>query len=119
MAKKFRTLVSRMPVDAQQRIHDQAQAMLLELNLQELRQLCTKLTQKEVAELLDVTQAYVSKFERREDMLLSTLYAYVHSLGGELELHARLPGRKAVRITQFDHLTDISTLSAQKVDESK
>lgn len=116
MAKKFKTLISRMPADAQQRIHDRAQAALLELNLQELRQLCAKLTQTEVAELLDVTQAYVSKFERRQDMLLSTLYAYVHSLGGELELRARLPGRKTVRITQFDHLVDIPALIAQKDD---
>jgi predicted transcriptional regulator len=39
--------------------------MLLEMNLQELRPRCTELTQEDVAELLDVTQAYVSKFERK------------------------------------------------------
>jgi transcriptional regulator with XRE-family HTH domain len=78
--------------------------MLLEMNLQELRQRCTELTQQDVAELLDVTQAYVSKLERRGDMLVSTLYSFVKSLGGELEIRARLPGTGEVRITQFEHL---------------
>lgn len=73
------------------------------MNLQELRQHCTDLTQKDVADLLDVTQAYVSKFERRGDVLLSTLFAYVQALGGELEIRAKLPGCGDVKITQFDH----------------
>jgi hypothetical protein len=33
-----------------------------------------------------VTQGYVSKLERQNDMLLSNLYAYVEALGGEVEI---------------------------------
>jgi transcriptional regulator with XRE-family HTH domain len=76
--------------------------MLLEMNLQELRQQCTTLTQEDVGELLRVTQAHVSKLERREDMLLSTLYEYVRALGGEVAVQVRIPGHEAVSITQFE-----------------
>ena len=76
--------------------------MLLEMDLQELRQRCTDLTQEDVATLLDVTQAYVSKFERRKDALISSLYAHVKALGGEIELRVRVPGHDEVRLTQYE-----------------
>jgi len=113
MAKPFKNLVGRMSPDAQKRVQAKTQTMLLEMSLQELRQHCTDLTQGDVAELLAVTQPYVSKFERREDMLLSTLYAYVTALGGELEIRARLPGSAEIRVTQFEHLRDITSAAGK------
>lgn len=44
------------------------------------------LTQTELAEALGVGQAAVAKIERRQDLLLSTLRAYLAAVGG----HARL-----------------------------
>jgi transcriptional regulator with XRE-family HTH domain len=114
MAKPFKNLVGRMSPAAQKRVEERTQAMLLEMNLQELRQHCTELTQEDVARLLEVTQAYVSKFERRGDMLLSTLYAYVKALGGELEIRARLPGAEEVRITQFEHLGQLAAMTTER-----
>lgn len=111
MAKQFKNLVAHMSPQAQKQVKELSEAMLLELNLQELRQRCTELTQQDVAELLDVTQAYVSKFERRGDMLLSTLYSYIHALGGELEIRARVPGHEEVHITQFEHLGQLNDLT--------
>jgi predicted XRE-type DNA-binding protein len=99
MAKPFQTLTARMSPEAQARAKRRTQS-----NLQELRQRCSRLTQEEVASLLQVTQPDVSKFERRGDMLLSTLYAFVRSLGGQLEIRVSFPGDQRVRVTQFDHL---------------
>lgn len=48
-------------------------------------------TQVEIAEALGVSQANVSKIERREDLYLSTLRAYVEALGGRLALTAVFP----------------------------
>ena len=45
-------------------------------------------TQSEVAAIAEMTQAELSKFERREDHLISTLRRYVTALGGELEVVA-------------------------------
>ena len=114
MAKPFKNLVDKMSPEAQQCVHAQTQALLLDLSLQDLRQHCTELTQADVAELLHITQAYLSKFERRGDMLLSTLYAYVTALGGELEIRAKLPGADEVRVTQFEHLVHLTELTAKR-----
>lgn len=107
MSKPFKNLVAKMSPEAQERAKARTREMLLEMNLQELRQRCAELTQEDVAKLLDVTQAFVSKFERREDVLLSTLYGYVEALGGELEIRAKFPGREDVRVTQFDNLSKL------------
>jgi transcriptional regulator with XRE-family HTH domain len=104
MAKPFKTLREKMSPERQERNKAQAARMLLEMDLQELRQRYTELTQEDVAALLKVTQAYVSKFERGGDALLSSLYAYIKALGGELELRARFPDHEEVRITRFEEL---------------
>jgi len=46
-------------------------------------------TQERLAKVPDVRQAAVSKLEGRDDLLLSTLAAYVRALGGTLEVVAR------------------------------
>ncbi len=49
------------------------------------------LTQVEVAERLNVSQAAVATIETRTDLLLSTLGKYIRALGGELEVRAVFP----------------------------
>ncbi len=118
MSKPFKTLVAKMSPDAQERAKARTREMLLEMNLQELRLRCAELTQEDVAKLLDVTQAFVSKFERREDVLMSTLYGYVKALGGELEIRAKFPGQPDVRVTQFDNLAKLHE-AASSVEHEK
>lgn len=90
MAKKFTELRSRMSPEVQARAAARAEAMLLEMQLQELRR-ARNVTQVEVARAMNVEQAAVSKLERREDMYVSTLREYVKALGGELKLVASFP----------------------------
>ncbi len=50
-----------------------------------------KLTQKELAERLEVTRPFVSKIERAEsDIRISTLHRFVESLGGKLNISIEL-----------------------------
>ena len=49
------------------------------------------LTQVELAERLNVSQAAVATIETRTDLLLSTLAKYIRALGGELEVRAVFP----------------------------
>lgn len=51
-----------------------------------------KRSQLLVASQLGTTQSEISRLERREDALISTVSAYVKSLGGTLDLVARFPG---------------------------
>lgn len=90
MAKKFSELRAKMSPEAQARAAARAEAVLLEMQLQELRK-ARNVTQVEVAKAMSVEQAAVSKLERREDMYVSTLREYVKALGGELKLVASFP----------------------------
>jgi DNA-binding XRE family transcriptional regulator len=61
------------------------------------------LPQTHVAERMNVTQASVSKLERRDDMHIRTLARYVATLGGVLEISIRFPGNsETFRLCQFD-----------------
>ena len=88
--RKFSQLREKMSPESQARAAAQAQAMLVEMDLRELRK-SRNATQVEVAAALHVEQAAVSKMERRNDMYLSTLQGYIEALGGELKLVASFP----------------------------
>lgn len=104
MAKKFRALVEEtLNQEQQATARAEARAMRLEMNLRQIREKLSELSQEDVAELLNVTQPYISKLERQHDMLVSKLYDYVGTLGGQIEIHAKFPDRDVV-LTQFDDL---------------
>lgn len=103
MARKFEELRAKMSPERRRRNEAETARKLLDLNLQELRQNVASLKQEDIAEMLHVTQGYVSRLERQDDMLMSKLYAYVHALGGKLEILAKFPNEE-VRITQFDEI---------------
>lgn len=49
------------------------------------------MTQEQVADRMGIAQSDVSKLERRPNLKLSTLRAYVAALGGALDVTVRLP----------------------------
>jgi transcriptional regulator with XRE-family HTH domain len=76
--------------------------MVEEMPLDELRE-ARELTQEQLARVLRVNQAAVSKMERRTDMYLSTLQGIIKAMGGQLEIRAVFPDG-VVRINQFRDL---------------
>ena len=70
------------------------------VGLAELRRLAGY-SQVELARSLDVQQPVISKRERCEDMMLSTLKSTVEALGGVLDLRVVL-GKTTVRLDLFD-----------------
>lgn len=93
MAQKFRDLVAAtMSPKARQQAHEIAQLHLAEMELVDLRE-ALKISQNDLAKRLKVTQAAVSRLERRPNMQLETLSNYINALGGELEVRAVLPNR--------------------------
>jgi DNA-binding XRE family transcriptional regulator len=69
---------------------------ILEMNLRALREFLGK-TQEELAQLAETAQSELSRTERRDDHLVSTLRRYVEALGGELEVVASF-GKKSIRL---------------------
>ena len=104
MATKFRDVREKMAPERQERIRQRTQELLAELPLQELRQ-ARALSQEELAEVLGLNQATISKLERRTDMYLSSLRRFIEAMGGELEITANFPEGK-VRIQLFEDLQD-------------
>jgi len=102
MAKNFKELQAKMSPQARARSEAKAERMIQEMALDELRT-ALDLTQEQLAEVLHVRQAAISKVERRSDMFISTLRKIIEAMGGELEIRAILPGG-IVRISQFGEL---------------
>ena len=73
--------------------------------LDELRN-AKKLTQADLAEMLDVPQSSISRIEQRADMYLSTLRNYIHAMGGVLQIQAIFPDGGAVVIDRFGDYED-------------
>ena len=67
--------------------------------LHELRQ-ARAMTQKSIGEALNVNQPAVAKLERRADMYVSNLRAYIEAMGGKLNIVAEFP-QGDVTITIF------------------
>jgi transcriptional regulator with XRE-family HTH domain len=102
MAKPFRQLRERMSPEAQGTAAQKTQALIAEMPLQELRQ-ARQLTQEQLASILHIKQASISKLERRTDMYISTLRSLIEAMGGELEITAKFPEGE-VRIVQFQDI---------------
>lgn len=113
MGRDFDELRQTMTPERRRRNAVAADRILLDLTLQELRQDITGLSQEDVAKILEVTQGYVSRLERQDDMLLSNLYAYVEALGGEVEIRAKFPNRE-VQISQFREVEKLKAALAPK-----
>ena len=107
MAKKFAELRKKMTPERRARNKAGTDAMLLEMSLQEIRQQMSGLSQEDVARLLDVTQGYVSRLERQKDLSVRRLHDFVSTLGGEIEILAKFPEGKQVKVTQFDNLEEL------------
>jgi transcriptional regulator with XRE-family HTH domain len=102
MARNFKELQAKMSAESRARSEAKAERMIQEMALDELRT-ALDLTQEQLAGVLHIRQAAISKVERRSDMFISTLRKIIEAMGGELEIRAILPGG-VVRIRQFGEL---------------
>ena len=104
MAKSFKTLVDKMSPESRDRVARRKRELLEGLALQELRE-ARRLTQRQLAESLHITQASVSKMESQSDMYVSTLRRFLEAMGGQLRIVATFPDGE-VLISQFEDIDD-------------
>ena len=64
------------------------------------------LTQATIGRLLDMDQSEVSRLERRSDVLLSTLRAFIQAAGGDLHLVATFPDSGPVQLLVGEAASD-------------
>jgi len=104
MAKPFKNLTDKMSPESRERAKAKTQAMLKEMPLHELRN-ARSLTQKQMAESMNIKQASVSKMEKRTDIYISTLKRFINAMGGHLDITAHFPDG-SVKITSFGELDE-------------
>lgn len=92
-AKKFQELKDQLYRDepsAEARVAGKVAALSEQLGLAQLRTVRDR-TQAELAKAIGTTQSGVSRIERQQDILVSTLRDYVAATGGQLRLVASYP----------------------------
>jgi len=67
------------------------------LTLPELRK-ARKMTQAQLADIMNIRQASVAQTEIRNEMMASTLRSYVEAMGGKLSFVAEFPDRPPVSL---------------------
>lgn len=98
MTRTLNEKLAQLPRERRERIETRAGDLIAEeMSLRELRRALGR-TQVKVAKDLGIGQEAVSRLETRADMLISTLDRYIKEAGGELELVARFPHRKPVKL---------------------
>jgi transcriptional regulator with XRE-family HTH domain len=94
--KTLDPIIAKLPAARRAKIAARAEQLIAEeVALQHLRK-ARRLTQKRMAQLLDIGQDSVSRIETRSDLLLSTLRNYVEAMGGSLKLVVEFPDSTAV-----------------------
>lgn len=57
-----------------------------------------KLSQRELGERLNRQQTAIARIEKRENPTVNALRQFIQSVGGELELTVKVPGKPAVKL---------------------
>ncbi len=100
MRNDWKTLRADLPEDVRSRLDEKRGAWRLGKALAEVRK-AMNATQQDVATGAAMTQNTVSKIENADDVLVSSIVRYMHSIGGGVELILKTPDGKAARV-DFD-----------------
>lgn len=105
-AKLPNLMETNLPPESQERINEKAKKLIAhELSLQEMRK-ALAISQTEMAARLELGQGDISKFERREDVYVSSVRKYLEAMGGKLELIVKFPEKRRYRIKNIGELAD-------------
>ena len=88
--QKWSDIKARIKPATRARIEAEGRRLSDDLHLSQLRK-ARGLTQETMAELIGVSQAEVSKMERRTELYVGTLRKFIEAMNGELVLAARFP----------------------------
>lgn len=100
---KWSEIKARTRPETRARIKAEARRLSEDLHLSQLRK-ARGLTQEAMAELLGVSQAEVSKMERRSELYVGTLRKFIEAMDGELVLAARFADGVEVPIRLADEV---------------
>ena len=119
MTTSLKEMMHGLEPERRERIEDEAQRLHAEyLTLKNVRQ-AKALTQTQLAEVLEITQASVAQMEQRSDLLLSTVRSYLEAMGGTLTLLVEFPDRSPVRLSGLGDTDDPTSVRKSVTTESQ
>ena len=98
MPKTLDEVLAPLPQEQHDAIERRARDLIRQVSVRELRK-SLGISQKQLAEALKVSQAAVSKQERRQGIQVGTLCEVIEAMGGTIEITALFPGDRTVRLT--------------------
>jgi transcriptional regulator with XRE-family HTH domain len=105
MGNDWKTLRAELPQEVRSRLDDKREARRLGKALADMRK-AMNATQQDVAAGAAMTQNTVSKIESADDVLISSVVRYMHSIGGGVEIVLKTPDGNAKRV-DFDPDIDV------------
>ena len=123
MRTTLNEMLQSLPIDELQKVHERADELKVEeiaMSLSELRK-ALSFTQEDIANILEIGQASVSRTEKRKDQLVSTLREYVEAMGGELKLIVDFPDRPPIKLAEIEivNLSKKESIKSSKRKSSK
>jgi DNA-binding XRE family transcriptional regulator len=89
---------AKLPAHVREAGEARGRELVQEYTLRQVRE-AVSLTQAAVAKAAHTTQDQVSKIERREDLMVSTLEKHIAALGGTLRISVDIPGRPPIPLS--------------------
>ncbi len=106
MGKTLKDKLQELSPQRRKKIEEESTKLIAEeMTRQQLRQ-ARDLTQKQMAEFLQVDQGNISRLEQRTDLMLSTLQKYIAAMGGELKLIVEFPNRPPVTLIGISEIEE-------------
>ncbi|OOR86634.1 hypothetical protein B0181_11590 [Moraxella caviae] len=91
----FDDFFNNLPATRQTAINQRVADSLISIRLAELRK-NAKLSQKELAQKIGVSQSAISQIESTNNLEFATLQKYISALGGKLHLSVEINGKHSV-----------------------
>ena len=89
----------KLPEEEQATIEEKAREMYTELKLEQLRRQF-RVSQKELAGRMQITQSQVSKIEKNQNLEIRTLRRFLNTLGLEMVIYAKKEDGTLIPITK-------------------
>ncbi len=111
MGIPLREIIKQFSLEEQKEIEKRSAELLAEeMTRQQLRQ-ARKLTQEQIADLLQIDQGNVFRLEQRTDLMLSTLRKYIAAMGGELQLVVKFPNQPPINLIGISEIEEAEEIS--------
>ncbi|NMG22159.1 helix-turn-helix domain-containing protein [Brasilonema bromeliae] len=106
MGRILKEKLEQLSPERRKKIEEESSLLIAEEMTRQQLRLALKLTQEQMAELLQIDQGNVSRLEQRTDLMLSTLRKYIVAMGGELRLVVEFPNRPPVTLVGFSEIEE-------------